>query len=251
MTARKRTPLATERVEPRACTLPRRLDVLRQTPFFANLPADVILQISGFFHEKGFTAGQTIYTAGDPAVSLYVVAIGKVKLTRTTEAGKTVVLGVIGPGDFFGSLSALGDLMYPDSAVAHTACCVLAVAGIDFQAILRGYPQVANATLEIVAARLASMHELVEQLSVHPAEQRIASTLLALAGKLGQKRGNAILIQMPLSRQDLAEMTGITPETASRILMQFRRSGLIRSGRRWVAILNPARLAAEARHAQA
>ena len=116
----------------------------------------------------------------------------------------------------------------------------------DFQVILLRYPQVANAALEIVAARLASMHELVEQLSAHPAEQRIASTLLALAGKLGEKRGNAILIQMPLSRQDVAEMIGITPETASRILMQFRRSGLIRSGRRWVAILDPARLGAEA-----
>lgn len=95
------------------------------------------------------------------------------------------------------------------------------------------------------------MHELIEQLSAHPAEQRIASTLLALAGKLGEKRGNAVLIQMPLSRQDLAEMTGVTPETASRVLTQFRRSGLISSGRRWVAILDPVRLAAERDHAPA
>ena len=250
MTARRRTPLTTERLKSRTCTLSRRLDVLRRTPFFANLPADAIPQISGFFRDKGFATGQTIYTAGDPAVSLYVVATGRVKLARTTEAGKTVVLGVIGPGEFFGSLSALGDRLYPDSAVAHTPCCVLAVTGADFQAILRRYPQVANATLEIVAARLASMHELVEQLGAHPAEQRIASILLALAGKLGEQRGNAILIQMPLSRQDLAEMTGITRETASRILIQFRRSGLIRSGRRWVAILDPARLAVEAGHAR-
>lgn len=155
MVARKRIPLATERVEQRACTLPRRLGVLRQTPFFANLPADAISQISGFFREKGFAVGQTIYTAGDSAVTLYVVAVGKVKLARTTRTGKTVIFGVIGPGDFFGSLSALGDRVYPDSAVAHTPCCVLAVAAADFQAILRRYPQVANAALEIVAARLA------------------------------------------------------------------------------------------------
>lgn len=167
-------------MEPRACTLPRRLGVLHQTPFFARLPADAISEISRFFREKAFAAGQTIYTAGDTAVSLYVVAVGKVKLARMTETGKTVVLGVIGPGEFFGGLSALGDRAYADSAVAHTACCVLAVAGTDFQVILRRYPQVANAALEIVAARLASMHELVEQLSAHPAEQRIVSTLLAL-----------------------------------------------------------------------
>lgn len=219
---------------------------MRQTPFFATLPPDAISQISSSFRERGFAAGQTIYTAGDRAVSLFVVATGKVKLARITYTGKAVVLGVIGPGDFFGSLSALGDRVYQNSAVAQTACCLLAIAGSDFQAILRRYPQVANATLEIVAGRLSATQELVEQLSAHPAEQRVASTLLALASKLGEKRGNAVLIQMPLSRQDLAEMTGITPETASRILIQFRRAGLIRSGRRWVEVLDPARLALEA-----
>ncbi len=246
MVARKRTPLGADDIEPHACTLSRRLEVLHQTPFFSPLADDAILEISRFFRDKAFAAGETIYTAGDPAVSLYVVAAGKVKLARTAETGRTVVLGVIGPGDFFGTLSALGDRVYPDYAVAHTGCCVLAVAGADFQAILRRYPQTANATLEIVAARLASMHELVEQLSAHPAEQRIASTLLALADKLGEKQGKSILIQMPLSRQDLAEMTGIVPETASRILAHLRRSGLIRTGRQWVAIPDPARLAAEA-----
>lgn len=251
MASRKRTPLTTEHVEPRACTLSRRLDVLRQTPFFANLPVDAIPEIIRFFQHRGFAEGQSIYTAGDRAASLHVVAAGKVKLVRTAETGKTVVLGLIGAGEFFGSLSALGDRVYSDSAVAHTSCCILTISGADFQAILRRYPQVANATLEIVAARLASAHELVEQLSAHPAESRIASILLALAGKLGEKRGNSILIQMPLSRQDLAEMTGITPETASRILMQFRRSGLVRSGHRWVAIVDPARLAVEAGHARA
>lgn len=246
MAVRKRTPLSTECVEPHACTLSRRLRVLHHTPFFAGLPTEAISRICDFFRKKPFAAGQTIYVAGDPATSLHVVASGKVKLARTTQAGKTVVLGVVGPGDFFGSLSALGDRVYSDSAVAHTACCLLTIAANDFQTVLRRYPEVANAALEIVAARLTSMHDLVEQLSAHPAERRIASILLALAGKLGEKRGNATLIQMPLSRQDLAEMTGITPETASRILIQFRRSGLIRSGRRWVEILDPALLAVEA-----
>jgi len=200
--------------------------------------------ISGLFHEKAYSAGQTIYIAGDPAANLYVVAVGKVKLQRATAAAKTVVIGIISPGDFFGSLSDLGDRTYPDTAVAHTDCCLLAIDGADFRAILRRYPAVANAALDMVSARLHSMHELVEQLSAHPVEQRIASTLRALAGRLGEKRGNSVLIQMPLSRQDLAEMTGTTPETASRVLTQFRRSGLIRSGRRWVAILDQARLEA-------
>jgi CRP/FNR family transcriptional regulator len=94
------------------------------------------------------------------------------------------------------------------------------------------------------------MHDLVEQLSAYPAEQRIAAALLTLADKMGETRGSSVLIQAPLSRQDLAEMTGTTPETASRIMAQFRHSGLVRTGRRWVAILDASRLTAEARGEQ-
>jgi CRP-like cAMP-binding protein len=220
--------------------------VLHQAPFFAGLPEGDISRLAGFFREKAFSPGQTIYVAGEQAAHLYVVATGKVKLVRTTPAGKTIVLGIIGPGDFFGSLSTLGDKTYPNTAVAHTGCCLMAIAGADFQTILQRHPQVATAALDIVAARLRAMHDLVEQLGAHSVEQRIASALLTLAAKLGEKRGNTVLIQAPLSRQDLAEMTGTTRETASRIMTQFRQSGLVRSGRRWVAILDPARLAAEA-----
>lgn len=245
MMPRRRTPLRADHVEAHACTLPRRLRVLHQTPFFAALPEDDIMSISSRFRQKAFSAGETIYVAGERAANLYVVATGKIKIVRTTPAGKTIVLGIIGPGDFFGSLSALGDKTYTDTAVAHTGCCTLSIAGSEFQTILRRYPLVATSALEIVAARLRAMHELVEQLGAHSAEERIASILLTLAAKLGEKRGNSVLIQTPLSRQDVAEMTGTTPETVSRIMAQFRKSGLVRSGRRWVAILDPARLAEE------
>lgn len=222
------------------------MEAIRQTPFFAMLPEADIGRVGSFFREKGFTEGETIFIAGEPATRLYVVAAGKVKLVRTTAGGKSIVLGIMAPGDFVGGLAALGDAAYPDAAVAHTDCCLLAVAPGDFQQILKLYPPVATAALEVVAARLRSMHELVEQLSAYTVEQRIASTLLGLAAKMGEKRGNAVLIQTPLSRQDLAEMTGTAPETVSRVMARLRQSGLVRTGRRWVAILDPPRLAAAA-----
>ncbi len=119
---------------------------------------------------------------------------------------------------------------------------MLAVTAQDFQALLRRYPAVAVAALEMVSARLRSSTEVVEQLSAHPVEQRIASALLNLAQRVGERKGNAVLIQMPLSRQDLADMTGTTPETVSRTMAQFRDAGLIRTGRRWTAVLDPAGL---------
>ena len=74
--------------------------------------------------------------------------------------------------------------------------------------------------------------------AVDAVESRLAATLLRLAAKLGEQQADRLLIQLPLSRQDLADMTGATVETVSRIMSQFRKQGLIDSGRRWVAILD-------------
>ena len=243
MAGRRRTPLAPEGIEPHLCTLDLRRQILRQTPFFAGLPPAEVDRISLHFSERGYQPGETVYHAGEPATRLYVVAAGKVKLVRPTPAGQNVLLDILPPGDFFGSLATLGDREYPDTAEAQTACCLLSVDADQFAEILRAYPAVALATLEIVAERLRDAHEVIEHLSAHPVEARLAATLLKLAERLGAESKHGVLIQMPLSRQDLAEMTGTTAETASRIMSEFRRAGLIRSGRRWVAITDPAGLA--------
>jgi CRP-like cAMP-binding protein len=89
-----------------------------------------------------------------------------------------------------------------------------------------------------MAKRLQKAHEIIRQLSALPVDQRVASTLVRLADKFGQPDEVGFLIQLPLSRQDLAQMTGSTPETVSRVLSEFKREGLIRTGREWVALLD-------------
>jgi CRP-like cAMP-binding protein len=244
VTNRRRIPLEPQPIAPHLCTVTRRLNILRRVPFFAGVAAEDIAAINGQFHERSYAAGETIYMAGDLAARLYVVAVGKVKVMRHTLAGQDVVLGVLAPGEFFGALSALGDAEYPDTAQALTPGCVLEIAAEDFQAILRRYPAVALAALDIVAERLRNAHAQIRQLSVEPAESRIAAALLALARKLGEQHEGALLIQAPLSREDLAAMTGASAEPVSRIMSKLRADGVIRSGRQWVAIADAERLAA-------
>ncbi len=243
MTSRRRIPLEPEPIAPHMCSVDLRLDILRRVPFFSGVAED-IAAINVRFRERGYAAGETIYMAGDSAARLYVVAVGKVKVARHTLAGQDVVLDILAPGELFGALSALGDPEYPDTAQALTPSCVLEIAAEDFQTILRGYPAVALAALDIVAARLQAAHEQIRQLSAEPAASRVAAALLALARKLGEPHDGALLIQMPLSREDLAAMTGATVETVSRIMSKLRAEGVIRSGRQWVAITDDDRLAA-------
>lgn len=234
--SQRKTPIEIEHVEAHMCSVDLRLRILSKVPFFSGVDRGVIGEINRLFIERGYSPGETICFAGDPAERLYVVADGNVKLMQHTFSGQDVMLDVLKPGEFFGSLAILGDDEYSETAVAQTACCVISIGADEFRMILQDSPQVALKVIDIIAGRLKSAHEMIRQLSSHSVEQRIAHVLLKLADKLGQEKEVGLLIQLPLSRSDLAELVGTTTESASRVMSQFQKDGLIRSGRRWVAI---------------
>ncbi len=239
---RRNTPLETERIEPEMCGIDLRLRILGQVPFFAGLSASDLAVVNQLFREHGHAAGEFIYHAGDLAAHLHVVASGKVKVSRPTASGQDVLLEILAPGEFFGSLSTSNMAEYADTAQAQTACCILGIGARDFESVLKRYPAVALQVLRIVAGRLQDAQETIRQLSANSVESRVASALLKLAEKLGEETKAGTLIQTPLSRQDLAEMTGTTTETVSRVLSHFRKAGLVASGRRWIALTDRNRL---------
>lgn len=220
------------------CSVDLRLQILHRVPFFTGLEHDDLGRINSLFREHGYSTDETICFAGDPAEHLFVVADGRVKLMRHSLSGRNVMLDMLTPGEFFGSLSTLGDDVYPDTAQAHTQTCILSIHADDFRQILEKHPKVALKVVDIMAARLRTAHERVRQLSTVSVEGRIANVLLLLGKKFGKPGEVGLLIQSPLTREDLAAMTGTTTETASRVMSQFLKDGLIRTGRKWVSILN-------------
>jgi len=243
MTPRRKSPVEPEYIEPHMCSLDSRLDILSKVPFFASLPAEALREVNSLFRERGFEPGETIFFAGGPVQRLYVVAAGKVKVMRHTFTGHDVLIDILVPGDFFGSLSPHGEDYHPNTAQAQTMACALSIDADEFRQIMAAYPSVAITVLDIVSERLKEAQEMVRQLSAFTAEQRIAFALLKLAEKLGTEQDVGLLIQMPLSREDLAAMTGTTIETASRVVSQLQKEGLIRTGRQWLSILDKEGLA--------
>ncbi len=242
MSERRHTPLDRDRVPPSACTTEHRREILRQVPFFQDLREDTIAAINQLFRAFAYEADEAIYHAQQRASELHVVADGHVRLVRYAQAGHKVVLDVLAPGEIFGGLSMLGDTVYADTAEAQTDCCALAIGASDFRDALRHHPNVALRVLDYTSERLRSAHEAIEGLSAHPVEERIATLLLRLGEKLGESSQEGLLIQMPLARRDVAAMTGTTPETASRVLSEFREAELIDSGRQWIALRDVERL---------
>ncbi len=236
MPIRRSTPLDDEWVESHMCSVDLRLHILSQVPFFCGLPQGDLAKINGQFIERGYEPHQTIYYTGDPARRLYVVADGRVKLIHHTLEGKDVTLDFLQPGELFGTLGLETEDAYRETAQAQTHACALSIGRQEFRGLLNRYASMALKVIDVTAERLRDSQEMVSQLSAHSVEQRVAFILPRLAEKLGEERPIGRLIQLPLSRRDLAEMAGTSPESVSRVVSQFRDQGLIEAGRRWVAI---------------
>lgn len=220
------------------CSVDDQRRLLGAAPYFISLNTQQIEDVQQRFQQKHYAAGSTIYSAAEPAKRLAIVARGAVKVQRPTPDGKDVLLDLLVPGDHFGSLAELGDAIYPDTAIAHTECCILSTTSAEFSQMLAQYPSVAIDSLSIVAARLRQAQSTIEHLSAYTVEQRIARSLTNLVNKIGVEQDGATLIDIPLSRQDLADMAGTTVESASRVMSEFKRDGLINSGRRWISVLD-------------
>ncbi len=236
MTQRRHSPIEIKTTAAHLCSTSSRLKILGHLPFFNGLSESDLAQANLMFHEQDYHEGDIICLSGDPAEHLFVVADGRVKLLHHSLSGKDILLDLLTPGEFFGALSGLGGDVYPDTAQALSACCILVISKDAFQRIIQQHPTVALKVIDIMSRRLQAANERVHLLSTLPVESRIAYLLLKLGAKFGEKQDIGLLLQVPLSRDDLAGMIGTTTESASRVMSQFQKEGLIRSGRGWVAL---------------
>lgn len=232
----RRSPLRVPTHDPASCTLEVRHEVLAGVPFFAGLDHADIVELDRRCRIEDFDTGQAVIHAGQPARRLYVVATGTAKVVRPTLEGTEVLLDIARPGDFFGALPSLGAETYADSVWALTALCVLSLDAAAFEEILDEHPSVARAGVRVMAQRLAQAQDQLHALAAATSEQRVAAALVMLADRVGVPRPSGLLLDLPLSRDDLAALTGTASETVSRVLSRFQRDGLIDSGRRWIEL---------------
>lgn len=242
---RRRIPLRPTCAQPHSCPRPLRMTVLGQVPVLEGLTEADLDSIDRRAVSLSWAAGDPVFVPDAAADHVYVLAAGRVKLTQPQAGGQDVVVDILVPGDLFGGLGIVGGPAYTESAVALTTTCALRVSTAVFRDILAEHPAVALRVLDDLARQLAAARARVGSESTATVEQRVAAVLLRLADRLGQDRAGdgGTLIQVPLSRADLAGMAGSTPESVSRVMSRLKRDGVIDSGRRWTAVLDRERLA--------
>lgn len=238
MSNRRTTPIEIPHIETHQCSLDVRLEKLSMVPFFRHLSRQALKTVNSSFSVHHFEKDDDIYQQGKCAVYLRILVFGAVRLIHHTEEGKDLLLDLLQPGEYFGTLPLLGDGQYQEAAYAHTDCCVMTTDEPAFMSILHTHPDVAVKLIGINARRLSRARNTIRDLTTTNVERRIVSVLLSLADKFGKIQEKDILIDLPLSRKDLADMTGTSTETVSRIMSRFQQDGYITSGRKWIAVRN-------------
>ena len=201
------------------------VDILRQVPLFASLTNEQIVAVADQFHVDSFAPDTIIFLDGDPADRLWVLQAGQVKIVKHTSDGQENLLEVITPGEIFGGAGLLL-AVHPATAVAMSPSTALSIERGPYLQLIRQYPEIALRIIALLGDRLQAAMKM-RALSTERVDVRLANILLKLCDKVGEPVTEGIRIHLPLSRQDLADMTGTTIETAIRIMSKFRKEGWV------------------------
>lgn len=215
------------------------LDLLDQAPLFAGsklVEREAALEAAQQLH---LAKGEYYFHQGEKALAFFIVVKGRVRLTQLTPEGHQIIIRYLGPGEGMGIIVVLSNTIYPVSAEVVADCTALKW---DYHAavqLMELFPGMALNALRLVAGRFQELQSRYQELATERVERRVARTLLRLARQTGRRTEQGVLIDLPLSRQDLGEMTGTTLYTVSRILSNWEQQGLIETGRERVIICNP------------
>jgi CRP-like cAMP-binding protein len=209
---------------------------LQATPFTGGLDQEGIKAVAEAMDLMKVADGATIFVQDDPAQTFYVLKEGRIKISQITSAGDQVVVRYLGDGDMFGCVVLSGMTVYPATANAVGNCTLLRCSRKTMGELVERYPELAMNTLTTMAMRMRELQERLGELANDRVDRRIARTLLRLVVQAGERADDGILINFPISRQDIADMTGTTLHTVSRTMSGWEGHGLVKLGRRKVNV---------------
>jgi len=208
-------------------------------PLFAGLTAADLTEVLREARSSRFAKNSAVFEQGADANSFFLLLHGHVRASKTTPTGEQIVVRYVAPGEIFGVAPAIGMSRYPATATAVDDSVVLVWTSAAWPRLTSRFPQLAANTLQTVGSRLQESHTRVLEMSTQQVEQRVAHALLRLAKQSGRKLDHGIQIDFPISRQDIAQMTGTTLHTVSRILSAWEQAGLVESGRQRIVLREP------------
>lgn len=222
----------------------RKLDetLLTGVPPFRKLSQAQIREVLDAATALRFDAGVPVFSEGMPVERFFLLLDGHIRVIRTTPGGDQIIALHIAPGQLFGIGAALGRTTYPATAMTADDCVTLAWPNRMWAEFTTRYDGFATETYKVVGERVAEMNNRIVELATQQVEQRVACAILRLVTQTGRKVATGIEIGLPITRQNISDMTGTTLHTVSRLLSGWERDGIVMSERRKITVTAPHRL---------
>jgi len=216
--------------------------LVQQLPLFQRMEPAELDAILVPATSRRYASGSAVFEQGEAADSFFVLLHGRLRVTQVTPAGQQVVIRVVNPGDLFGIAKALQRPDYPGTATAVAESVALAWPMSAWDAMLDEHPAMAVNAMQTIGMRLQEAQARLRELATEEVERRVAHAVLRLGNQSGRKEAGGIRIDFPISKQDIAEMTGTTLHTVSRILSAWEAEGLVEGGRQKLLLRDPHRI---------
>jgi CRP-like cAMP-binding protein len=218
--------------------------LISDLPLFASLTPEALDHILSFARAQHYPKNKVVFEQGAQAPSFFLLLHGRLRVTQITPTGEQIIVRFVHPGDIFGVAMAIGRKTYPGTSTAVVDSIALTWPSDIWPKLASEHPALAMNAMQIIGSRLQEAHARLREISTEEVERRIAHAMLRLAENASHATKDGAEIDFPLSRQDIAEMTGTTLHTVSRIMSAWEAAGLVESGRQKVAVRDLARLSA-------
>ena len=213
------------------------MDFLRNVSLFESLDQQELEALSDLTFTRSFGKDGVIILAEEEGDTLFILKKGQVKVSIVSEEGREVILSLLGPGSGFGELSLLDSKPRSANVVATEDTDLLMLRRSDFIQLIYKTPQIATALLAELATRLRKTDRQIEGLALLDVTSRISETLLQLATEQGTETADGGVIESRPTHQELANMSGTTRETGSRVIKRLEGQGYINCSGRRITIL--------------
>ncbi|WP_433435294.1 Crp/Fnr family transcriptional regulator [Nonomuraea sp. CA-141351] len=202
--------------------------------FLSMLTDEEVAALRAAGRPRRWDRGTTVINEGDTSDWVLVLMEGRVKCSSHTSAGTEVVLAVRGPGALLGEMSSIDGS--PRSATVTALEPISGIVVRDFSSFLESHGRIAVLLMQLVTAKLRDADRKRIEYGAFDTTGRVATRLLELADRYGEKTNSGVRVALPLSQDELAGWTGSSREAVSKALRTLRDRGLIETGRRRVVI---------------
>ena len=210
-------------------------DFLSTVSVFSNLSDDELNKVNKFVELRKYPKGSMVILEEEYGDIIFIVMKGTIKITRVNDEGREVILSLLGISEIFGEMSIIDGESRSANALAQESCELLAIKSEDFLALLKSNFKVSFALMGELAKRIRKSDLHIEALSLSDAEHRIGVSILNLAEEMGVIRKGMVTIENLPYQQDIANMSGTSRETVSRILKTFEdRNMVTKTGHRLI-----------------